>query len=61
MLHSGVDLHKRTVAPSTVAADGHAVRDAKLPTTREAWYARDRTPDRLAPLGARAVPRRDVR
>src|SRR3569832_1399409 len=36
MLHSGIDLHKRTVVLSTVTADGVSVRDAKLPTTREA-------------------------
>jgi transposase len=36
MLHSGIDLHKRTVVLSTVTADGRPVRDAKLPTTREA-------------------------
>src|SRR5688500_7203536 len=36
MLYSGLDLHKRTLALSTVTADGRPVRDAKLPTTREA-------------------------
>ena len=36
MLHSGIDLHKRTIVLSTVTADGTPVRDAKLPTTREA-------------------------
>jgi transposase len=39
MLHSGIDLHKRTVVLSTVTADGRSVRDAKLPTTREAVRA----------------------
>lgn len=34
MLHSGIDLHKRTVVISTVDASGHSVRDAELPTTR---------------------------
>lgn len=33
MLHSGIDLHKRTVARSTVTPDGQPVRDAQLPTT----------------------------
>src|SRR5215207_452034 len=36
MLHSGIDLHKRTVVFSTVTADGLSVRDAELPTTRAA-------------------------
>src|SRR5215212_2720949 len=36
MLHSGIDLHKRTVVLTTVAADGQPVRDAQLPTTRAA-------------------------
>jgi transposase len=36
MLHSGIDLHKRTVVLSTVTCDGQPVRDATLPTTREA-------------------------
>lgn len=37
MLHSGIALlHKRTIALSPVTADGHAVRDAQLPTTRAA-------------------------
>jgi len=39
MLHSGIDLHKRTIALSTVAADGQPVRDAQLPTTRAAVRA----------------------
>jgi transposase len=34
MLHSGIDLHKRTVVISTVDPEGHQVRDAELPTTR---------------------------
>jgi transposase len=36
MLHSGIDLHKRTIVLSTVTTDGTPVRDAKLPTTRDA-------------------------
>lgn len=36
MLHSGIDLHKRTVVISTVDADGCRIRDAQLPTRREA-------------------------
>jgi transposase len=36
MLHSGIDLHKRTVVIATVDPDGRAVRDVQLPTTREA-------------------------
>ena len=36
MLHSGIDLHKRTVVLATVTPDGQPVRDAKLPTTRAA-------------------------
>ena len=36
MLYSGLDLHKRTLFLSTVTAEGRPVRDAKLPTTREA-------------------------
>ncbi len=36
MLHSGIDLHKRTVVISTVDADGRPVRDVQLPTRREA-------------------------
>src|SRR5687768_6883432 len=36
MLHSGIDLHKRTIVLTTVTADGRPVRDATLPTTREA-------------------------
>jgi transposase len=39
MLHSGIDLHKRTIALSTVTADGQPVRDAELPTTRAAVRA----------------------
>lgn len=34
MLHSGIDLHKRTVVISTVDPSGQAVRDAELPTSR---------------------------
>jgi hypothetical protein len=36
MLHSGIDLHKRTVVLSTVTSDGQRVRDVTLPATREA-------------------------
>jgi transposase len=36
MLHSGIDLHKRSVAIATVDADGQPVRDVQLPTRREA-------------------------
>ena len=36
MLHSGIDLHKRTVVISTVDADGRPVRGAQLPAKREA-------------------------
>lgn len=36
MLHSGIDLHKRTVVIATVDADGRPIRDVQLPTKREA-------------------------
>src|SRR5215207_1530527 len=36
MLHSGIDLHKRTLVLSTVTPAGQPVREAKLPATREA-------------------------
>lgn len=36
MLHSGLDLHKRTVVISTVDTGGRPVRDIQLPTRREA-------------------------
>jgi transposase len=36
MLHTGLDLHKRSLVLSTVTADGQPVRDTRLPTTREA-------------------------
>jgi hypothetical protein len=36
MLHSGLDLHKRTLSISTVNAEGRPVRDVQLPTRREA-------------------------
>jgi transposase len=36
MLHSGIDLHKRTVAIATVDPDGRPVRDVQLPARREA-------------------------
>jgi len=39
MLHSGIDLHRRTVVLATVAADGQPVRTAKVPTTRDAVRA----------------------
>lgn len=39
MLHSGLDLHKRTIAISTVAPDGRPVRDVQLPTKRDAITA----------------------
>ena len=39
MLHSGIDLHKRTIAISTVTSDGQAVQDRQLPTTRAAIRA----------------------
>jgi hypothetical protein len=36
MLHSGIDLHKRTIALSTVDPDGKRVAEAELSTTRGA-------------------------
>lgn len=39
MLHSGLDLHKRTLAISTVDAEGRPVRDVQLPTKRDAITA----------------------
>lgn len=36
MLHSGIDPHKGTVVVSTVDAGGRPIRDAQLPTKREA-------------------------
>ena len=36
MLHSGIDLHKRTVVIATVDPDGRPVRDVQLPAKREA-------------------------
>lgn len=36
MLHSGIDLHKRTIVIATVDAEGRRVREAQLPTTRAA-------------------------
>lgn len=36
MLHSGIDLHKRTISLATVTSDGLPVREATLPTTRAA-------------------------
>ena len=39
MLHSGIDLHKRDLVISTVDADGHSVRDARVPTSRAAVTA----------------------
>lgn len=39
MLHSGIDLHKRTIVLSTVNADGTRVGEAELPTSRAAVRA----------------------
>jgi transposase len=39
MLHSGIDLHKRTIAIATVTPDGQPVRDTQLPTSRMAIRA----------------------
>ena len=39
MLHSGIDLHKRTIAIATVTPDGQPVRDAQLATSRPAIRA----------------------
>lgn len=39
MLHSGIDLHKRTIAIATVAPDGRPAHDRQLPTTRAAVRA----------------------
>jgi transposase len=39
MLHSGIDLHKRTLAIATVTPDGQSVQDRQLPTTRAAVRA----------------------
>lgn len=39
MLHSGLDLHKRTLAISTLDPGGRPVRDVQLPTVREAITA----------------------
>ena len=39
MLHSGIDLHKRTIAIATVTPDGQAVQDRQLPATRAAVRA----------------------
>jgi hypothetical protein len=36
MLHSGIDLHKRTVVFSTVDPEGTRIAEAELPTTRAA-------------------------
>ena len=36
MLHSGIDLHKRTVVLATVDSTGQCVKEAELPTTRAA-------------------------
>ena len=36
MLHSGIDVHKRTAVIATVDADCRRVREAQLPTTRAA-------------------------
>lgn len=39
MLHSGIDLHKRTMVIATVDEEGRAVADAELPTSRQAVAA----------------------
>jgi len=39
MLHSGIDLHKRTIVFSTVTSEGQPVRDASVPATRAAVRA----------------------
>jgi transposase len=39
VLHSGIDLHRRSVVLATVTAEGHPVRNAKVPTTRDAVRA----------------------
>ena len=39
MLHSGIDLHKRDLVIATVDAEGHAVREARLATSRAAVTA----------------------
>ena len=39
MLHSGIDLHKQTLAIATVTADGEPVRDTQRPTSRPAIRA----------------------
>jgi len=39
MLHSGIDLHPRSIAIATVGSDGEPVQDATLPTTRAALHA----------------------
>lgn len=39
MLHSGIDLHKRTITIATVTPDGQPVRDTQLPTSRAAIRA----------------------
>jgi transposase len=39
MLHSGIDLHKRTIAIATVTPDGQPVQDRQLPATRAAVRA----------------------
>ena len=36
MLHSGIDLHKRTIVLATVDGSGACVKEAELPTTRAA-------------------------
>jgi transposase len=43
MLHSGIDLHKRTVVIATVDAEGRAVAEAELPTSPrlvQAYFAK---------------------
>jgi hypothetical protein len=49
MLHSGLDLHKRTVVISTVNDAGEPVDDVSLPTTRatvRAYFERHAGPHR---------------
>jgi transposase len=36
MLHSGIDLHKRTIVLSTLDAEGERIAEAELPTSRTA-------------------------
>ena len=50
MLHSGIDLHKRTVVIATVDAEGQAIAEAELPTSRrqvQAYFAQLAGPHRV--------------